>query len=185
MNNYGHHHLESSNAAEDFADTLATLPTNTFPYKLQQMLDNSANDERMEAIISWLPNNRSFKVHDQNAFVTEVLPQYFFKITKWKSFLRQLNNYGFERTCPLRGGYCHKNFIRGEPRYCMYITRHQSRFTRVNKKKGDLRMFPENANIAMQAPAALSNKNTIDIPDDGDLLMFHGKTFHYLSLLQH
>ena len=36
------------------------------------------------------------------------------------------------------------------------------------------------AYIAMQAPATLFNKN-IDGPDDGDLLMFHGKTFHYLS----
>jgi hypothetical protein len=197
MDNYASHRLESSNTADDIAEDLATLlPAIPFPYKLRQMLDNSAKDERMEAIVSWLPNNQSFKVHDKDAFVKEVLPRYFFKITKYKSFIRQLNSYGFE-SLTLRGGYFHEHFIRGKPRYCKYIIRTDNR-PRVGVKKGNLGMIPEvvvcynvEANNAVQAPAAaadaaaLSNKeNTIDSLDhDGDRVMFHGKHFCFVDAI--
>jgi hypothetical protein len=186
MDKYEPYYLGSSDA-DDFAGVLANQPNIPFPYQLQQILNNGAK-KQLEAIVSWLPNNQSFKVHDQDAFVKEVLPRYF-KITKYKSFIRQLNSYGFQRLHqkgPSQGGYFHRLFIRDEPRYCKYITRQSLRYTGVNMK-GDLRMSPEGechqveANIAMQAPAALSNN--IDSPGDGDLVMFHGKQFYFMDAI--
>ena len=166
MDNYAPLYLESPNA-DAFAEDLATLllPTTIpFLYKLQQMLDNSAKDEQMEAIVSWLPNNQCFKVHDKDAFVKEVLPLYFSKITKYKSFIRQLNSYGFESIS--RGGYFHKYFIRGERRYCKYITRYDSR-SRGGVKKSYFKM-----------------NNIEDSPNhDGDLVMFHGKNFYFVDAI--
>jgi hypothetical protein len=194
MDNYDPHHLESCTTRTDdvYWEILATLPNIPFPYKLHQMLDNGAKDKQLEAIVSWLPNKCSFQVHDQDAFVKQVLPRYFFKITKYNSFIRQLHSYGFERIS--RGGYFHENLIRGEPRYCKYITRHDVRSTGV--KTGDLSVIAEGgechkvqANMAIQEqapPAVLSklNKN-IDSPEDndGDLVMFYGKHFYFVDAI--
>ena len=197
-----HQRFESpSNVEHDFlAEILARgplMPTIPFPYKLQQMLDDSAKDEQMEAIISWLPNNQSFIVHDKDALVKEVLPRYFSKITKYRSFTRQLNSYGFKSI--FRGRYFHQHLIRGEPTSCMYIARQESSSS-TGDKKGELRrsILPAvdchkvEANIAIHAPAdaapvlALSSnkKNHIDSPDhDGDLVIFHGKPFYFVDAI--
>lgn len=86
-----------------------------FPKVLYQLLDK-ADEEGFTSIISWLSDNRSFKVHKRNEFVSSVLPSYF-RQTKIKSFHRQLNIYGFERINEGRdtGAYRHEFFIRGLP----------------------------------------------------------------------
>jgi hypothetical protein len=179
----------SSDTDDDLAGVFATLHNLPFPYKLLAMLDNVAK-EKMDAIVSWLPNNQSFKVNDQDAFAREILPRYF-KTTKYKSFVRQLNIYGFERIYQrgsTRGGYFHKHFIRGEPRYCKYITREKIK----QGVKGDLRTGPEvechkvETSFAMlqQASAtALSNTTIEDSLDDGDLVMFHGRQFYFVDAI--
>ena len=61
--------------------------TKTFPWKLHEMLE-LADQEGFESIVSWLPNGRSFKVHNPIVFVEKIMPN-FFQQTKYKSFQRQ------------------------------------------------------------------------------------------------
>ena len=84
-----------------------------FPWKLYEMLER-ANKEDFSSLVSWMPGDSSFKVHDAENFVKTVMPR-FFKQTKYKSFQRQLNLYGFTRvdTGPNKGGYRHFSFRKG------------------------------------------------------------------------
>jgi hypothetical protein len=66
-----------------------------FPTKLHMML-SCAESEKFDHIVSWQPHGRSFKVHQPLRFVNEVMPIWF-QHTKFTSFRRQLNLYGFSR----------------------------------------------------------------------------------------
>lgn len=94
-----------------------------FPWKLHDMLDTAAADGS-DYIVSWQEDGRSFRVHKPQTFVDNVMPLYF-KQTKYKSFQRQLNLYGFTRINegPGKGGYRHKYFIRGQRNLCQLISR--------------------------------------------------------------
>jgi hypothetical protein len=95
-----------------------------FPWKLHEMLDN-ADVEGFSDIVSWLPDStNSFKVHRRGVFVEVIIPRYFKKI-QYKSFLRQINMWGFERIKggAGRGGYRHSNFICGMPWLCCLMKR--------------------------------------------------------------
>ena len=98
----------------------ANLP---FPMKLHDML-SEAEQRGFENIVSWLPDGKRFQIHDPETLATEVLGIYF-RQTKYKSFLRQLQNYGFVRT--LKGhekGTCqHDLFTRKNRRDCLQIKR--------------------------------------------------------------
>ena len=59
-----------------------------FPLKLHQMLQDSASNGH-EHIISWDPDGKSFKVHQPDEFVAEVMPKYFNQ-TKYRSFQRMV-----------------------------------------------------------------------------------------------
>ena len=61
----------------------------SFPLKLHQLL-NTAHDEGLEWIVSWSPQGNGFKVHKVKEFVSDILPRFFIRQTKYKSFQRQL-----------------------------------------------------------------------------------------------
>jgi hypothetical protein len=91
---------------------------------LHEMLDN-ADVKGFSDIVSWLPGStNSFKVHRRGGFVEGIIPRYFKKI-QYKSFLRQINMWGFERIKggAGKGGYRHSNFIRGMPWLCCLMKR--------------------------------------------------------------
>ncbi len=94
-----------------------------FPWKLYEMLER-ANEEDFSNLVSWMPGDSSFKVHDADNFVKTVMPR-FFKQTKYKSFQRQLNLYGFTRvdTGPNKGGYRHLSFRKGRKDLLININR--------------------------------------------------------------
>jgi hypothetical protein len=95
-----------------------------FPWKLHDMLDYS-DANGIQHIVSWQDEDgRSFKVHKPAKFVVAIMPQ-FFKQTKYKSFQRQLNLYGFSRINegPRKGSYTHKNFVKGNRSLCQFISR--------------------------------------------------------------
>jgi hypothetical protein len=85
----------------------------SFPLKLHQMLDQ-AEKERFAHIVSWLPGGKIFKVFDQEAIIP-ILKKYF-RQTRFKSFVRQLQIYEFSRVC--RGGHrgecSHPLFVRSQ-----------------------------------------------------------------------
>ena len=87
-----------------------------FPRLLHSMLDRSEEDGYSD-IVSWLPHGKSFVIRDREEFVRRVLPKYF-KQTRFSSFQRQLNLYGFvrvERSGPDHKSYYHAKFLRDEP----------------------------------------------------------------------
>lgn len=87
-----------------------------FPKVLHSML-SCADRDGYSHIVSWLPHGRSFVVRDRERFVQDVMPR-FFKQTKFASFQRQLNLYGFrriEKKGPDHKSYFHKDFLRESP----------------------------------------------------------------------
>lgn len=76
------------------ASTTNQIPPQ-FPLQLHVMLSN-AHAGGYGDVCSWQPHGRSFLVKDRQRFVDEVLPIYF-RQSKFSSFQRQLNLYGFVR----------------------------------------------------------------------------------------
>eukprot|EP00957_Ditylum_brightwellii_P106586 8131600-Ditylum_brightwellii.AAC.1 len=83
-----------------------------FPQKLHQILANPDNKEW----IAWLPHGRAWKILDKAKFEEKVLPQYF-RSSKLASFMRQVNNWGFDRAHfgPDENAYYNEYFLRGLP----------------------------------------------------------------------
>jgi hypothetical protein len=69
------------------------------------------------------------------------MPKYFDK-TKYKSFQRQLNMWGFDRvgSGPYKGAYLHSCFVRGQPQLCeqMQRTKIKGIHSKKLRKKGDM-----------------------------------------------
>lgn len=105
------------------ADESHGKASNIFPWKLHLMLDY-AREEGLEYIVSWVDDGRAFKVHDSNAFVAQIMPNYFDQ-TKFESFRRQLNLYGFTRVAKgkNRGVISHPYFQRNARHLCHQIVR--------------------------------------------------------------
>eukprot|EP00538_Stauroneis_constricta_P013643 CAMPEP_0119558440 /NCGR_PEP_ID=MMETSP1352-20130426/10791_1 /TAXON_ID=265584 /ORGANISM="Stauroneis constricta, Strain CCMP1120" /LENGTH=315 /DNA_ID=CAMNT_0007605809 /DNA_START=27 /DNA_END=974 /DNA_ORIENTATION=- len=92
-----------------------------FPKVLYNMLEDAAA-EGFEDVVSWNSSGRSFKIHDRDRFLADVLPRYA-RLKQYKSFVRQLNLWGFScvhggRKAPERGSYQHMYFVRGRVDLC-------------------------------------------------------------------
>jgi hypothetical protein len=113
-----------------------------FPYKLHQLLEEVEKDEEFSRIISWFPNGKCFKLHSPDCFAGKLLKTYFPRQTQVKSFLRQLQYYGFDNHGD--GLYSHPKFVRGQRNLCGQIihqipTKHQKsrgKSTRPLKSRG-------------------------------------------------
>ena len=70
---------------------------NQFPFKLHQLLDDVSNmkdsvsGNDLEDIVSWMPDGKSFGIHDRDRFGNEILPLYF-NTTKTRSFQVRLKS---------------------------------------------------------------------------------------------
>lgn len=100
--------------------------TNTklqFPWKLHQLLEN-VEAEGSVAIVSWLPHGKAFRVHNKPKFVSTVMASYF-NSTKYKSFQRNLNLWGFETITqgPDKGSIYNRFFIKNIPDLCTRMIR--------------------------------------------------------------
>jgi len=104
--------------------TVQTNSTNrsveTFPMKLMDLLSKEDTSE----CIAWLPHGRSFRVDNTDLFMMNYSPR-IFKATKYRSFVRQLNIWGFKRiTCGVdMNSYYHPMFLRGKTNLVMKMTR--------------------------------------------------------------
>ena len=76
-----------------------------FPTLLHQFVSDPQNSN----IITWLPHGRSFMLLKRDEFALHNGKSYF-KLTKVKSFLRQLNGWGFHRVNKgaEKGAYYHE-----------------------------------------------------------------------------
>lgn len=99
-----------------------------FPEKLMEVLDRGD----MDNIITWLPHGRAFIVRHAQQLREVVLPR-FFKQSKFMSFTRQLNLWGFKRiTKGTDGGaYYHELFLRGRPLLSMLMRRQKIKGTGI------------------------------------------------------
>lgn len=177
-----------------------------FPWKVQDMLRSSVGEGK-ECIVSWLPHGTAFKVHNVPVFVSEILPL-FFKQTKYKSFQRQLNLWGFKRieSGPEKGAYFHKHFLRDKPNLCSNLTRQrakrataphspkETKSTLLPKKRpSKSRSVPPIPSIFYPIPRNISEgsvndlNNVLEIGDVSidtetrDLADFEGFSFHLLE----
>lgn len=114
----------SSTASSEYT-TGGTRNVSSFPWKLYDMLEEVEKSGRDDDIISWECNGRAIRVHKPKEFAEKLLPAYFLHSTRWESFQRQLNLYGFIRVTrgPHKGVYLHKYFIRGQRSLCERISR--------------------------------------------------------------
>jgi hypothetical protein len=100
-----------------------------FPWKLHKML-TFCETEGKDTVVSWLPQGKAFKVHNTAAFVSEILPMHF-KQTKYKSFQRQLNLWGFQRitkgTETEKGAYFHPDFLKNQEDLCQKLNRQSAK----------------------------------------------------------
>ena len=99
-----------------------------FPGKLMEVLDR----EDIADTIAWLPHGRAFQVHQPKTFAADILPR-FFKQSKYMSFTRQLNLWGFKRITRGQdaGAYYHELFLRGRPRLTLRMRRQKIKGTGI------------------------------------------------------
>jgi hypothetical protein len=105
-----------------------------FPWKLHLLLE-SVEKEGQEHIISWLPKGNCFRVHDKQRFTDELM-QTFFCTSKYNSFQRSLNIWGFltVRKGPNKGNISNSFFKRGMPDLCQAMERIKMKGTGRQKK---------------------------------------------------
>jgi len=107
-----------------------------FPMKLYDILCNPD----FHHAISWMPHGRSWKVLNKDYFMEEICPQYFAQ-TRYESFIRQVNGWGFKRMRregPDRSSYYHEHFLRGYPNMIDHMRR-----PAPGEKSRDLREEPD------------------------------------------
>lgn len=104
-----------------------------FPWKLHIMLD-AMDRTGDKSVVCWQPHGRAFMVHKPKEFVQQVMT-HFFNQTKYASFQRQLNLYGFSRLThgPDKGAYYHGCFVRGERNLCRGMIRQKIKGTKVRR----------------------------------------------------
>jgi hypothetical protein len=85
-----------------------------------EILDN----EDYADVISWLPHGRGFVIFRKKAFESKILPKHFHKQSKYSSFTRKLNRWGFVRVTrgPESGAYYNEFFQRDGHRLCMQMS---------------------------------------------------------------
>ncbi|CAK4667073.1 unnamed protein product [Aphanomyces euteiches] len=100
---------------EDDATTIAP-----FLVKLRQMLTIES-----AAIFRWNEAGTAFEIVHMELFIQIVLPKYF-KQTKYASFQRQLNYFGFKKWTKRTANVCtfsNVYFIRDDPQLALFISR--------------------------------------------------------------
>lgn len=110
-------------AGEPAADGGYPIAREAFPIKLYRIL-YEAEQNKQDDIISFFPHGRAFAVHKSKEFTRDIMPKYF-PAGRMNTFLKQLNLYGFRRITEGRdkGGYFHKDFLKGKRYLCKKIKR--------------------------------------------------------------
>ncbi|KAL3938692.1 MAG: hypothetical protein SGBAC_006447 [Bacillariaceae sp.] len=129
-----HPKQEYSNNGEEVDKSISKGGVTTpFPWKLHEMLDDMA-EASDSTVVCWQPHGRAFMVHSTKEFVNLIMPNYFNQ-TKYASFQRQLNLYGFSRLShgKDKGAYFHPCFVRGQRNLCRNMIRQKIKGTKVRR----------------------------------------------------
>ena len=136
--------------------------SDSFPWKLRKML-NDAEETSFDHIVSWMPDKTAFRVFKPQEFMQDVCRNYFNQ-SRYKSFQRQLNMYGFMRINEgwTRGAYFHPLFVRDKPGLCHLVTRKQHITTKHIEGSGLASRASEPSTIS-KAVSANSAKQSSDM----------------------
>ena len=76
-----------------------------FPQVLHEFVSDPLNNDS----ITWLPHGRSFMILNRDKLESDLLKSKHFKLTKVRSFIRQLNGWGYHRVAKgnEKGSYFH------------------------------------------------------------------------------
>jgi len=101
-------------------------PINHFPSKLHELL-TEADEKGHSNVISWCPDGKSFRIHQPDAMLPIVSA--YFRQTKYKSLLRQLQGYNFKRITrgEEKGNVSHPLFLRDNTSLCEQMKRKQNK----------------------------------------------------------
>lgn len=140
-----------------------------FPAKLFQLLavlDDPRGNTRIirggslvpvtdkHLIGGWNLDGRSFRINNSDHFVRDCMP-FFFNQTKYKSFQRQLNIYGFKRITSgnFKGSYFHPGFGRGDS---------LSKVNMIQRRKQDSERTPDEISngIRLSSPSPMMQSLT-------------------------
>jgi len=146
-------------AAADAKKTPSMLDNDvpmTFPQKLMEVLAN----REIADIVTWLPHGKGFIILQKRKFAAEVMPLYF-KHSKFTSFTRKLNRWGFTRITrgPETGAYYHKFFQRDNHLLCMQMHCQSNKSTSTNSPRTVQR------NGAMESPCVTSAMTSLRIDE--------------------
>jgi len=159
----------SSDSSPSVEDTNNMFTKFAFPFKLHSILESSVASGQ-EAIISWLPSGKAFKIHKPKEFADAIMPQYFNQ-TKYRSFQRQLYIYGFDRVKDKAsddyGAYFHELFIRGASDLCLDMQRKKIKGTGLSNEK---RRKQASAHRSHTKPSSNGNTSNMNIAVPQQLL---------------
>jgi hypothetical protein len=90
-------------------------------------------------VVSWQPHGQAFRVHQPEVFARTIMARYF-KQTNYKSFLRQLNIYGYRRINKGmdNGAYYHSHFIRNKNSMSLRMVREKIKGAGNSKKRREI-----------------------------------------------
>mmetsp|Transcript_8181 Transcript_8181/g.12561 ORF Transcript_8181/g.12561 Transcript_8181/m.12561 type:complete len:275 (+) Transcript_8181:159-983(+) len=122
------------NMNEFLPDEATVSPRLTFPFRLHAIL-TQAEKLGMSHVMSWHSSGLKFIIYNHHHFASKILPNVF-KQSKFASFRRQLNAYGFHREIKMEKSmksskkvtvYSHEHFRRDDPDACRKIIRKRQR----------------------------------------------------------
>mmetsp|Transcript_20448 Transcript_20448/g.26821 ORF Transcript_20448/g.26821 Transcript_20448/m.26821 type:complete len:246 (+) Transcript_20448:19-756(+) len=133
-----------------------------FPRRLYEMLESESKLASTlpdhSQVISWSASGKAFGILDVNQFTSRVLSKYF-RTSKFSSFQRNLNLYGFSkvRRGPDADMYAHPSFLRGRPEMLMQLRKCNTVAVRrgVSNKSTSESLSGKSSSTA-RAPAARS-----------------------------
>jgi hypothetical protein len=103
-----------------------------FPAKLHRLLQDAPKNG-LSHIVSWIQGGTAFQIHNIDEFTSRVMSTYFSQ-SKFASFRRQLNLYGFSKSRPSEAAkgtyYYHESFLQNDPSLLHQIVRPKSPFGR-------------------------------------------------------
>lgn len=148
-----HTYREYSNFPPSELPIRKKAPTN-FPSKLHQILSSSAYTH----ILSWMPHGRAWKIHNKELLVQEVISKYFVQ-SKYESFTRQLNGWGFKRLHQSGNDYTayyHECFLRGLPHLTVLMTRVTSNLGKqIPHVEGEPNFYEIDKQFPLSAPPVM------------------------------